>query len=290
MNVSSITKIGSQAVGKGLLLAKKFSPEILTGAGIVGVVVAGVFAAKATLKLEDKVDEFQTDIYNVKKKIEANKSQNPGRDKTKVYVVGSLRVVKLYAPSVGLAVVSIGCILAGHGIMRRRVVSVMAAYSVLDKSFSNYRNRVIEEFGIEKDREYTSGERKIEQINETTGKKELVTVKDPSGLSPYAKFFDEGSTQWDRTPEYNLVFLKCQQEYANQRLQARGHLLLNDVYDSLGIERTSAGCVVGWKISKDGDNFVDFGMYDAGNSRFINSEEASILLDFNVDGVIYDQL
>jgi hypothetical protein len=57
-------------------------------------------------------------------------------------------------------------------------------------------------------------------------------------------------------------------------------LFLNDVYDMLGFKRTSNGQLVGW-LKGDG-NFVDFSMAQV-------SLEAT-LLDFNVDGVIYEQI
>jgi hypothetical protein len=63
----------------------------------------------------------------------------------------------------------------------------------------------------------------------------------------------------------------------------------------LGIDRSKAGSVVGWVITKEGtgDNFIDFGVFDGDNPRardFVNGREGSILLDFNVDGVIYDKI
>ncbi len=61
----------------------------------------------------------------------------------------------------------------------------------------------------------------------------------------------------------------------------------------LGVERSGAGAVVGWVVSKTGDNFVDFGIFNGDNSEaraFVNGREGSILLDFNVDGVIYDKI
>jgi hypothetical protein len=95
---------------------------------------------------------------------------------------------------------------------------------------------------------------------------------------------------WQKNSEHNKLFLKCQQSYANDMLQARGHVFLNEVYSWLGLEHSKAGAVVGWVINSDGDNFVDFGIFDPGNSRFVNGQERSILLDFNVDGVIYDKI
>jgi hypothetical protein len=78
-------------------------------------------------------------------------------------------------------------------------------------------------------------------------------------------------------------------------LRARGHVFLNDVYDSLGIPRSKAGAVVGWVLNRngEGDNFISFGVFDGTTQEirdFVNGYEGSILLDFNVDGVIYDKI
>ena len=123
-----------------------------------------------------------------------------------------------------------------------------------------------------------------------------MNVADPGEYSIYAKFFDDGCTGWTKDPEYNLMFLKDQQRYANDLLQSKGHLFLNEVYDMLGIPRTKAGQAVGWIYDEKnpvGDNFVDFGMYDMYNEKardFVNGYERTILLDFNVDGNILDMI
>jgi hypothetical protein len=134
----------------------------------------------------------------------------------------------------------------------------------------------------------------VEVENEKTGKKEYVKRVGPDGASIYARFFDPTSTSWSKEPEYNLIFVQCQQNYANDLLRARGHVFLNEVYDMLGIPRSQAGAVVGWILSQDRttDNYIDFGVFDdEKNARdFVNGYEGSILLDFNVDGVIFDKI
>ena len=83
---------------------------------------------------------------------------------------------------------------------------------------------------------------------------------------------------------------------ANQKLQTQGYLFLNDVYKMLGFKPTKAGHVVGWIYDEKhpiGDNYVDFGIYDIENEatrRFMNGLEQNVILDFNVDGNIYDLL
>lgn len=112
-------------------------------------------------------------------------------------------------------------------------------------------------------------------------------------VSQYARFFDEGCPGWNKDSEYNLMFLKQQQMYANDLLKKRGHIFLNEIYDMLGIPRTKAGAVVGWVYDENnpiGDNYINFGITDERNANFVNGYEKSVLLDFNVDGNILDRI
>jgi hypothetical protein len=109
---------------------------------------------------------------------------------------------------------------------------------------------------------------------------EITVNTDPSS---YARVFDESNVNWERKPEYNMLFLKSQQNWMNDRLQARGHVFLNEVYDCLGFQRTSAGAVVGWLDR--GDSHIDFSIRDHQKEN-----PSSVILDFNVDGIIYDKI
>lgn len=292
----------SKMMGKTGLKVQKYSPEILMGVGVVGVVASTVLACKATLKVEGVLDDAQEKIDKVKyaqENIEEDLYSETDfkKDMTLVYVQTGVEFAKIYGPAISLGVVSVGCLLGAHNIMKKRNVALAAAYKLAEQTFSDYRKRVVDTLGEDKDKEFRYGitQETIDTVEvDKDGKekkvKKKIDVADPNGISQYAKFFDEASHNWSKTPEYNMVFLKCQQNFANDMLKAKGHIFLNEVYDMLGIERTQAGAIVGWVIG-EGDNFVDFGMYDIHDSKkrdFVNGYERSILLDFNVDGVIYD--
>ena len=197
---------------------------------------------------------------------------------------------------------SFASIISGHSILKRRNIAIAAAYAAVDQGFKKYRKNVIEKFGEDIDQEMRFGIKAKEiKKKDKNGK----TIKDTeyyidtddnplSNISEYARFFDAASENFAKDPEYNMMFLRRQQDYANEKLKAQGHLFLNEVYDLLDIPRSKAGQVVGWIYDKNGntkgDNYVDFGLYrnDPGSRRFVNGLEYNILLDFNVDGVIYD--
>lgn len=287
---------------------KKHSPEILVGAGIVGVVTSGVMACKATTKLDEILEEPKEKIEKIHELMENPDMVPEGKEYTEedgkkdltiMYTQSALKVAKLYAPAVAVGTISIAAILGGHHILRKRNFALAAAYATIDKGFKEYRGRVIERFGEELDKElkYNLKAKEIEETvvnedgTETTVKK-TVNVANLSDYSDYAKFFDDGCNGWTKDPEFNLMFLKDQQRYANDLLKSKGHLFLNEVYDMLGIQRTQAGQIVGWIYDEKhpvGDNYVDFGIYNVyneANRNFVNGYEKTILLDFNVDGDI----
>jgi hypothetical protein len=286
---------------------EKHSPEILMGVGVVGVVTGTVMACRATLKLNDILEEAQETRDKIKE-VASNPDyedkyteEDAKKDLTINYVQTGVKVAKLYAPAVAVGVAGVGCVLASHDIMKKRNVALSAAYLTVDKSFKEYKQRVVDRFGEEVEKEIRYGI-KAEEIVETvvdeegneTTVTETVKTMNPTLYSDYARFFDEASPCWQNDPEYNLMFLRAQQQYANDLLRAKGRLFLNDVYDMLGIEKTKAGQIVGWVYDKEnpnGDNFVDFGIYDMSKERvraFVNGYETNILLDFNVDGNIWD--
>ena len=298
--------------GRTGLLIKKRSPEILLAVGITGTVASAIMACKATLQVEevlancqekkDKVDTCWEKVQNGEVSEETYSENDKDRDMTVIAGQTAVDFIKLYAPAIALGTASIACIIGGHNIMKKRNVALVAAYKVLSDGFDSYRNRVREKYGEDTDYAFKNGLKEVETTRTVTdedGKEHEETVKafdkngDTNDISIYAKFFDETCSQWSKNAEYNLMFLKAQQNYYNDILKSRGHVFLNEVYDALGIERTKAGAVVGWVLGSGGDDFIDFGIFDNDRPKarnFVNGIERSILLDFNVDGVIYDMI
>ena len=295
MNINSVKTAVTSKAGRQILKAQKHSPHLLFGAGVVGVVATAVLAARATLKMEEVLETTDAEL-RLSKKVHANETSRAYKQEVAfVRVDAAFKVAKLYAPAATVGALSVAALTGSHVILTKRNLAVTAAYAGLDKAFQEYRSRVIDQIGPEKERElrYETEIREIvRETEEGPQVEKVVRVSNGTTPSAYARFFDEVSKNWSKEAEYNHLFLRCQQNYANDLLQSRGHVFLNEVYDMLGIERSRAGAVVGWIIGKDGDNFVDFGVFDGDNPRardFVNGREGSILLDFNVDGVIYDK-
>lgn len=308
MKANEIINTITRTLNKGNFKIQKHSPEILVVTGIIGVVGAAVMACKATTKADDIIVEHNERMDTIHKVSEMESEEYSLEDVKKdtaiVYTQTAVKFCKLYGPSVLLGVTSIAAILAGHNILHKRNVALAAAYATIDKGFKEYRSRVVERFGKELDKElrYNIKAKEFEKVlvDEKTGKeevkKETVSVAELNEYSEYSKFYDDGCKGWTKDPELNRMFLMQIQNYANDKLQKKGYLFLNEVYEMLGIPKTKAGQIVGWiydEVNPIGDNYVDFGLYDTSREKtrdFVNGYERTVLLDFNVDGNILDNM
>lgn len=303
MDKMTLASRAGNTFGKVALKLKKHSPEILVVAGVVGTVASAIMACKATTKISTILEKTKEDVDVIHdcmadEALAEEYSQEDGKkDLAVVYIQTGVKLAKLYAPSILLGALSLTSILASNNILRKRNVALAAAYATVDQGFKEYRNRVVDRFGQEVDRELKYNI-KAKTFNETTvdengkSKKSKVTVNvvDPNERSDYARVFERGNPCWEGDPEMRLMFLRSEQNYANDRLKARGYLFLNDVYHRLGFPQTKAGQIVGWVYRPEdplGDNFIEFDMFET-HREAGDSYERVIMLDFNVDGDILD--
>lgn len=303
-NKTEIMKSVNGVASKTVMKLKKHSPEILVVAGIAGTVVSAVLACKATTKVAEILDETKGTLDTIHEGMETGAingqeymTEDGKKDTVVVYAQTGMKLAKLYGPAIILGTLSITSILASNNILRKRNVALGAAYAAIDKSFKEYRGRVGERFGEQVDTELKYGikAKKFEEIevDPETGKekkvKKTVMVADPNLQSDYAVYFDSKSRNYETNPDYNRMFLKAQQAFANDKLQTRGHLFLNEVLDDLDLPRTPAGQIVGW--TKDGpDGYVNFRIVEVERETEDGRHEPALLLDFNVEGNIWEKM
>lgn len=303
-NKTEIMKSVNGVTSKAVMKLKKHSPEILVVAGIAGTVVSAVLACKATTKVAEILDETKGTLDTIHDGMETGAingqeytTEDGKKDTVVVYAQTGMKLAKLYGPAIILGTLSITSILASNNILRKRNVALGVAYAAIDKSFKEYRGRVIERFGEQVDTELKYGikAKKFEEIevDPETGKekkvKKTVMVADPNLQSDYAVYFDSKSRNYETNPDYNRMFLKAQQAFANDKLQTRGHLFLNEVLDDLDLPRTPAGQIVGW--TKDGpDGYVNFRIVEVERETEDGRHEPALLLDFNVEGNIWEKM
>ena len=298
------TKTLRKSFKKAQLTVRKHSPEILMVAGVIGTVAGAVMAFKETLELEDVLDECKQEKMELEEQYamcEQYSEDALKKDQVKLTIKQAVKIVKLYAPSVIMEATSIGVIFASNDIMRKRNASMAAAYATLNSMYKRYRQNVIESYGEEVDKDMRFGVKheKVTEIDEDGNKVKVdarIVDLDNTALaiSDYSRFFQMGCKGFDASSgRYNLLYLKGIQAMFNNKLIADGYVMLNDVYRELGFDTIPEGWSIGWvydEANPIGDNYIDFGLYEARNKnqRAVNDWEPVILMDFNVDGNLYE--
>lgn len=310
MNLSFIQAVSKKVLETlgplGLSIRQK-SPEILLGAGIVGVGAGVVLTARQTMKLQEELDVHNAMVEDVKHEhtqLGENgivKDDQYAKEMARVYLKTGARITKLYAPPAVATIAGIAGIIGSHNIQSGRIAGLSAAYTGLSAAYDSYRERVRGELGDERERELALGIEKLEVEEVITGKngkeKKVKTFKNylqPNQVSLYTFIFDESNPAWSRSDGYNKSFLIQKQEYWNQRFNMQGYVFLSDVLYDLGFDITNLMYtrMVGW-CKGLGDDFIDFGLFEAYNREkceFVNCYEPSIWLDFNVDGEIIHKI
>lgn len=293
-----VKAVTTSKAGLELLKHHKNTPTVLFGLGVVGVVAAGVLACRATLHLEEDVivpnEDDQEELQELlDKNAISPQVYTKERARLKVKLVGN--VAWKYTPAIVVGGVGIAALTGSHVMLTRRNASLVAAYATIMKSYDEYRQRVRDEFGEEKDRELRFGVEEVEVADPDNPGKTKV-VKKAKYAPDYARVFSRDTSEsWDPRPEHNLVFLKSVQQWCTDTLRANKILTLNEVYDALGLSRTTAGAEVGWRYNNprhNGDNRVDFSLLENATpdeiNEFFHGPDGAIMLDFNVDGSVID--
>ena len=284
---------------------KKNSPEILVGAGIATLIGSLVYTVIGTLHTGVEVTNAVCELDEVEND-DSLMEEERRKKKHGIYIHAGLNIARNYAPAITLATVSAGCLIGSNAIMRRRAFSLAAAYSALDTTFSDYRTRVIDEYGEDVDKKMryglTTKEVEVEQVDEETGEvvktKATVTEADESATTVWYKRqyeLSDGTVvvnpNWQPDKGLNATFVLAQIAWFNGRLSRGEHVWQDDIYKALGIPvdgyRQEAH-VLGWTPDKNGEKYIKCRLYnDEESGDFISNDDGDLLLAFNPDGMLY---
>jgi len=302
MNINTIMSAAKFGLYRGGLLLSKHSPEILVTLGIAGTVASTVMACKATLKVEALLKESEEKVAEVKQGLETldretYSEEDSMRDLTQVYAERVADLIKLYGPALLVGSISIACIASSHYILAKRGTALLAAYNLLSESYKQYRKNVELTHGKEVDQEHLFHKLTTKTVEGANGEDTEIVTAVSEGA--YNFIFDDRYLTYKPYTTDNMLFLRSQQNTANDMLFTRGHVFLNEVFDLLGMPRTDYGQCVGWVNNREGDSYIgyiDFGIYDPNANPRLGNEmiegnkswTSGIGLNFNVDGPILD--
>lgn len=250
-------------------IASKHLPEILVVSGI-GMVGAGFIIGCVN---STKLKEVSADVA---KKIEADKlkiSENgepKGAKLIPIYLKRGGAYIKLYWLPITLEFAGVAAITGSYLVQKKRGKELAAAYTALAISSMNYRQAVVDRYGKDVDEELAYGI-KTSTVESSKGKKTITetkkTVREPDD---YRVVYKKGCPGWSDDYFLRETFLYGVERHANDVLNIKGKLLLNDVYDMLGYPRTKYGAIFGW-VKNDDDSRnakIVFSVVDAAKKQW----------------------
>jgi len=207
-------------------LAIENSPAILTAIAVTGSLATAYLAGSASFKAADLIadEQYRLDLHPTAHQLET---------KEKFYLVW-----KAYIPAAGTGVVTIVCIIGANRIGSRRAAAVAAAYTISEKAFTEYREKVVEKMGEAKERKVRD-EVAQDQVNRNpAGSREIVITGNGDVLC-----YDVFS---ERYFESDMETLKKAQNDLNYTLLNDGYASLGDFYGKIGLSAMPYSEEVGW--------------------------------------------
>ena len=270
---------------------KKYAPELLLGTAAVAGTACIVTSCRATIKAKKSLEEHQERKLLIADKLQTEEitSEESKVEMRKEIVKVGLELAKEYAIPFSLYTATIGCVLGSYKIQKSRLQAISATLSAMSAAYTSLVTRLKNgaEHGLTAE-EVLKGKVAFPETDEDgnpTGEVNVMTLKHPNN-NPFKFRFDRYSTAWEHHHFSNECILKAEENWANTALELNGYLFLNDVLDRLGIPKTKAGQILGWRKDGDGDGFVDFGVVDCQTLVGVEYDDNAFELNFNVDGDI----
>lgn len=255
-----------ELVNKAAKGFSKHSPLILTVGGVVGLGATAVLSYKARHKVEAIVEDVEAKRKD-EERIEELRTELARADETvldeiqtelafleenaevinKGVVARDLAGALALPVTVGIA--SICSIALSWYIMNNRLLTVSGALATATAEHVYYKNRVAKRYGEEVADELSIPVRDEKRMvtNEKTGKeseKEVPVREEMTSLE--GEWFDQSSEYTVDDHSYNVAFVNSVKDKLENQFTRNGSLLLNQVYDALGLPRTKSGALMGW--------------------------------------------
>lgn len=218
MNLTHIFNNGKKAV-------KANSPEILTAFGVSGVVVTSYLAAKGAIQADRILQEGQEPGF-----------EDPERDlKAKVRLTW-----KCYIPAFASGVITASCIMGASKANSKRTAVAVGAYSLTEKAFAEYREKVVEQLGENKEQKIRD-EIKQDRVTKLGSKDVIITGKGEVMCCELltGRYFKS-----------DMETLRKAQNDINARINNERYVNLDEFYDLIGLPYTSQSNTCGWDSAK----------------------------------------
>lgn len=229
----------------------KHSPEILTGLGITGMITTTVLAVKVTPKavrlIEAKKKELKTDELTIKETV--------------------FTTWKLYLPAASICATSIACLIGATTISSKRNAALATAYSISNRAFKTYKEKVIETIGEKKERDIRQKIAQDEVNKGSEDQRQIIITSKGQTLC-----MDSWSGRYFRS---DLDTIRKAVNELNRSMTYHNYVSLNEYYYAIGLEQVKHGDYMGWNIDR-GLIELDF------SATITDTDEPCIVISYDI--------
>lgn len=221
---------------------KKNGSTILTCMGGIGVVATTFTAVKATPKALKKLDEAKVEKGEELTNVEKIKIAGPA-----------------YIPSILIGTGTIACIFGANIVSTRKQAALVSAYTLLDSSFKEYKQKLKELYGEETHNNVIDAIA-VEKVDRDWGVSgsyfgQTCDLTNEEACGDRVLFYEENSGRYF---ESTIEQVLSAQYHLNRNYALRGYCYLNEYFEFLGLETTDYGSVMGWAPTDDGEYWIEF--------------------------------
>lgn len=231
------------------------SPLILTAIGVTGTITTAVLTGKASYKAAEIIsaeEHYRQDSWE---------HPEPATFKEKVKTCWPL-----YIPPLGTAALTISAIILANRIGTRRAAAMAAAYAISETAFEEYRDKVVEKLGKNKEREARDEIAQQRVDNAPVGKTEVIITGGGDCL-----FFDVFTGRYFRS---DMETVKQAMNNLNYKIINHNYASLNDFYDMIGLAHIQIGEDIGWNT----DDLMEILF----STTISDNQQPCITIDFHV--------
>lgn len=233
MKTSKIKRFGTMTK----LSVTKHSPKILMGMGGIGMGATLYLVYKAAPEIESIIEEGKAakelDLPIIKREIAGD-------------------LVKALAPPVAMGLATVGCFVWSYNIQAGRISALSGAFTALSGELADVKERYSVKYGEEEADKFFGPTEGCEITTTNDKGKEVTVIEDlPKKHENYISgvWFDKSTEYVTDDHTYNLEWVNMKISQLELKMFQKGYLLLNEVLEELGMDRTRAGALLGWSVN-----------------------------------------
>lgn len=226
-------------IDESITYLKHHSSTVLTCVGSAGVILTAVMTAKATVKAVRLINEAEC-----QKKEELTKSE--------VIQITALT----YLPPILIGASTIACILGANALNKQQQAMLISAYSFIDSSFKEYKDKLKELYGDETHQKIIDSiaiEKSNDNVNYAIGFFEPC-ILDVAENGENLLFYDEFTKRFFKATMAKVIDAEY---HLNRNFSMSGQATVNEYLAFLGLDTEDRYDMIGWEVN-DEYIWIDF--------------------------------